>query len=92
MWKIWLTNWVEDWVDKFYRKIGWTNWVDKLSGKCDEKVWLENWVEIVLFSLWRESQCSSVWGREPFARLLLDLTPPEEVNEQLLGKSKWSEI
>ena len=32
----------------------------------------------LLFSLWREPQCSSVWGVKPFARLLLCLTPPED--------------
>ena len=32
----------------------------------------------VLFSLWREPQCSSVWEVKPFAKLLLCLTPPED--------------
>ena len=34
--------------------------------------------KVVLLSLWREPQCSSVWGVKPFARLLLCLTPPED--------------
>ena len=48
--------------------------------------------KVVLLSLFGEPQCSSVWGVEPFARLLLCLTPSEDFNEQLSGTSKWSEI
>ena len=48
--------------------------------------------KVVLLSLFGEPQCSSVWGVEPFARLLLCLTHPENFNEQLSGTSKWSEI
>ena len=47
--------------------------------------------KVVLLSLWGEPQCSSVWGVEPSVRLLLCLTPPEHLNEQLSGTSKWSE-
>ena len=48
--------------------------------------------KVVLLSLFGEPQCSSVWGVEPFARLLLCLTQPEDFYEQLSGTSKWSEI
>ena len=48
--------------------------------------------KVVLLSLWKEPQCSSGWGVEPFARLMLCLTPPEDFIEQLSGTSKWSEI
>ena len=34
--------------------------------------------KVVLLILWREPQCSSVWGVKPLARLLLCLTPQEE--------------
>ena len=48
--------------------------------------------KVMLLSLLGEPQCSSVWGVEPFAWLLLCLTPPEDFNEQLSGTSKRSEI
>ena len=35
--------------------------------------------KVVQLSLWREPKFSSVWRVEPFARLLLCLTPPKEV-------------
>ena len=34
--------------------------------------------EVVLLRLWREPQCSSVWGVKLLARLLLCLTPQED--------------
>ena len=34
--------------------------------------------KVVIFSLFKEPQCSSVWGVERFAMFLLCLTPPEE--------------
>ena len=34
--------------------------------------------KVVLLSLWREPQCSSVWEVKPFVRLLLGLTPQED--------------
>ena len=46
----------------------------------------------MLLSLWRQPLCSSIWGVETFARLLLDPTPLGEINEQLSGTSKWSGI
>ena len=39
--------------------------------------------KVVFLSLWRERQCSSVWGVTPFARLLLWLTPPEESSQSV---------
>ena len=84
----------------------WKNSVESCVESCVEswvgKVYSEKYTvysvqctmynKVVLLSLLREPQCSSVWRVEPFARLLLCLTPPEDFNEQLSGTSKWSEI
>ena len=49
------------------------------------------YIKVVLLSLWREPQCSSVWGVKPFARLLFCLIPPEDFRADV-GDTKWSEI
>ena len=36
--------------------------------------------KVLLLSLWMEPQCSLVWGVEPFAKLLLCLTPSKVVS------------
>ena len=69
-------------------KIRWNNWVKELSGKnlqctvCSvQSSSAPQFVEgaLVFLSLWREPGSYSVWGVEHFDRLLLCLTPPEEV-------------
>ena len=76
------------------RKVVLKNWQGKgYSEKCTVySVQCTMYSKVVLLSLLGEPQCSSVWGVEPFARLLLCLTPPEDFKEQLSGTLKWSEI
>ena len=87
-------NWLKSWLTNYVDKIVWNNWVIffiKLwwnSVQCT----VYNVHKVLILSLFREPQCSSVWGVELFARLLLCLTTPEDLNEQLSGTSKWSEI
>ena len=49
MWKIWLENQVDNWVEKLGGKIGWKNWVEKLGGqvrwKIRRKIQVEHQVE-----------------------------------------------
>ena len=47
--------------------------------------------KVVLLILWRELQCSTVWGVKPFARLCF-ASPLKRSPEQLSGTSKWSKI
>ena len=66
--------------------------MNKLGGKLSEivqytvysvertvySVQYKMYSEVVLLSLWREPECSSVWEVKPFVRLLLGLTPQED--------------
>ena len=49
------------------------------SVQCTVQYGMVQYSKVVLLMLWREHQCTSVWGVEPFAMLLLCLTPLEEV-------------
>ena len=76
--KIGWTNWVAIWVETLSGKLG-VQIVLKKSVQCTVFIVQSTmYSKLVLLSLWRQAQCSSVWGVETFARLLLCLTPPEE--------------
>ena len=82
-------------------KVVWKSWVGKIGReKCTVysvqctvySVQCTMYSMVVILSLLREPQWSSVWGVELFARLMICPTPPEDLNGQLSGTSKWSKI
>ena len=79
---------------KIVWKVLWKSWLGKLYGKKRTvySVQCTMYSKVVILSLLREPHCSSVWGVELFSRLLLCLTPSEDLNKKLSGTSKWSEI
>ena len=94
-------NSVDSCVESFVEKLGGTCWERTVySVQCTVyrvqctvySVQCTMYSMVVILNLLRDPQDASVWGVELFARLLLCLTPQEDLNEQLLGTSKWSEI
>ena len=79
-------------MEKFDRKISWTNWVKELGQKLSEENGWKKFCE--------GSPSVPQFGSETFSRLLIFLTPPEDsrtvVGEWseiwLSGTPKWSEI
>ena len=89
----------KNWVEKLGENIRWTILgEERLVGKeysvpftvysipyTINRVQCTMYNEVVLLILWREHQCSSVWGVKPFASLLLCLTPLEDSRAVVWG-------